>query len=217
MHTRTKLILAALAAAIALGALVAAATATRLAVSNQLVRITWNETRPLTFEGGASFGAVRCLLTMEGTFHSRTVVKSPEALIGFVTSATISTCTGGSARALQATLPWHIFYGSFSGTLPRITEINVILVGTSFTVQSNLNGQECLYGATAGGPMKGAIVRNTTTGAAESLAPNENAGFPITSGNTSFANCPTVGFFKGSSATLTVQLSTTKVTVSLVA
>jgi hypothetical protein len=217
MHTRTKLILAALAAAIALGALVAAATATRLAVSNQLVRITWSEARPLVFEGGSSFGAVRCLLTMEGTFHSRTVAKSPEALIGFVTSATISTCTGGSARALQASLPWHIFYESFSGTLPRITEINVILVGDAFVVHGNLNGQECLYSATAASPFKGAVVRNTTTGVAENLRPNESVGFAITSGNTSFLNCPTVGFFNGASATLTVQLSTTKVTVSLVA
>jgi hypothetical protein len=219
MRNRSKLILAALTAALALGALVSAATATRLAISNQLFRVTWTG---LIFEGGSGSGQVRCPVTMEGTFHSRTIVKNTESLIGFVTSATIRepSCTGGLLTVLQASLPWHIWYDGFSGRLPNIREIHLRMLRAAFKMHSNLNGQECLYTATAASPMKGWINLNTTTGLVESLRPNEepNAGIPITSGNTGFLQCPTAGFLVGRSDTIGVQGNTaTKITVTLVA
>jgi hypothetical protein len=217
MRNRSKLILAALTAALALGALVSAATATRLAVSNQLFRVTW---KSLSFNGGSSFGQVLCPVTIEGTFHSRTIVKSVGALIGFVTSATVasSSCTGGSARVLQESLPWHVLYTGFEGTLPKIATLFVSMLGGKFQVHSNLNLQNCLYEATAANPMKGAINRNTSSGAAESLRPNENEPIPISSGNTEPFKCPPNGFLEGTSNTMGVQGNTsTKITVTLVA
>jgi hypothetical protein len=216
MQGRLRLAFLALMATLALGALVETATATRLAASNQLARLTWTG---LTFSGGSSFGEGRCPLTLEGTFHSRTIVKNTESLIGFITSATVgSPCTGGTASILQASLPWHVWYDGFSGTLPRITEIRLRMLGVAFKVHSNLNGQECLYTATAANPFKGSVNRNTSTGVAESIRPNENAGIPITSGATGFAQCPTSGFVRGVSNTVGVQGNTaTKITVTLVA
>jgi hypothetical protein len=216
MRNRSKLILAALTAALALGALVSAATATRIAVSNQLFRVTWTG---LSFNGGSSFGEVRCPVTIEGTFHSRTIVKNTSSLIGFVTSAAVgSPCTGGTATILQGSLPWHIWYNGFTGRLPDITGIQLRMLSAAFKVKSNLNGQECLYTAEAASPMKGSVNRTTSTGVAESLRPDETAGIAITSGATGFAQCPTSGFLRGASNTIGVQGNTaTKITVTLVA
>jgi hypothetical protein len=219
MRHRSKLMLAALAAALALGAIVTAATATRLAISNQLFRATWTEGVPLVIEGGAGLGTIRCPVTMEGTFHSRTVVKNTAALIGFITSATVfeSSCTGGLLNPLQASLPWHVFYDGFSGTLPRITAIDVRVVGAAAIVHNNF-GVSCLFTSTAASPLKASLNRNTTTGVLESLTPNEAAEIPVTSGNLGFNGCPASVMLRGRSATLGIQRNTaTRITVTLVA
>lgn len=73
-------------------------------------------------------------------------------LVGYITAAEIPTgdCTGGTATFLTETLPWHIQYRSFSGTLPAITRKRIHFVG--WRVQINLGGITCLVGTTQSAP-----------------------------------------------------------------
>lgn len=210
MRNRSKLLLAALTAALMLGALLSTASATRIATSNQNFTATWAKLR---FIGGL-FGNVECAVTIEGSFHSRTITKMLELLVGYVTRATVAEtrCTGGSARALASTLPWHIRYNGFSGTLPNITQIHLRIVGAGFLVQ--VGGVPCLYLSSANSPMRGWVNRSTTTGEATSIRVDETAAIPKSSGS---GICPGTGRLEGITNSLTLQGNTTKITVTLVA
>jgi hypothetical protein len=215
----SKLLLTALGAAAVLGALVSAASANRIALSNQTFRATWT----WEFVEPIGFIALRCPVTIEGSFHSRTMSKVLEQLIGYVTQATLAEtrCTGGSARILTETLPWHIRYNGFGGTLPAITRINIRIVGLAFLMQLPLpeGMQRCLYKSTAASPFKGVVNRNTTTGEATTLTP-ETARIPLFSEALNEFTTPvcfaTIGL-RSSTTSFTVQNSTTKITVTLVA
>jgi hypothetical protein len=221
MRHRSKLLLAGLTAALAFGAFVSASSANRLGLkggtsNGQQFRATWNK---LKFEG---FATVECHVTIEGSFHSRTISKVLEALVGYVSRVTVdeTRCTNGSARALTETLPWHIRYGGFTGTLPIITGILLRLVGGRFLVQvAGLINAKCLYTSSAASPMKGIVNRNTATGAGEgeatSLRVEEPAAIPFTSGTSSFA-CGASGRLEGTTTGLTEGATTTKITVTLV-
>jgi hypothetical protein len=216
MLNRSKLVLVALSATVVLGALVSSASANRLALSNQTFRATWTN---LEFVTTAFTAPVRCHVTIEGSFHSRTLAKVTEALVGYATAANLTLpCTGGTARLLTETLPWHIRYDSFAGTLPNITSIKLRLVGASFLVQApEPFGRiaACLYRSTAASPMKGTVTLER--GVATSLTP-EAAGIPLqTRLPESQIECPNPGRLGASTSTLTVQGSTTKITVTLVA
>jgi hypothetical protein len=212
MRNRSKLVLAALTAAVALGALVGAASANRLALSSQTDRATWSA---MTFEGFGEFGTVICRVTIEGSFHSRTISKVAEALIGYNNRASVeeAACTGGRARINAESLPWHVRYEGFTGTLPNITAINERLVGSEFTVVSSI-GITCRYKSTAASPFRGTINRTTSTGVAERIRIDEAARIPLSSGN---GFCPNPGVVKGTSNAVTVAGGTTAVTITLVA
>ena len=136
MHTRSKLLLAALTSALLLAALVGSASANRLAQNEANFRVTYS---PLSFI--PSFGStVRCPVTLEGSFHSRTITKTAGSLVGYVNRAIVGTCEAGRARVNSETLPWHIQYASFTGTLPNITAINQNLIRPSFEVQGEIFG-----------------------------------------------------------------------------
>ena len=52
---------------------------------------------------------------------------------------------------LTATLPWHVRYTSFAGTLPNISRINTTVSGMNFNIREPTFGVECLAAnATAG-------------------------------------------------------------------
>jgi hypothetical protein len=127
-------------------------------------------------------GTIECHVTMEGSFHSRTISKVLEALIGYITRATVDStnCTGGSARSLTETLPWHIRYGGFTGTLPTITSVNTRLIGFNYLIQ--VGGTACLFSSTASSPMKQIVNRNSATGVASSLRWEEPSAIPFSSG-----------------------------------
>ena len=207
MKNRTKLLLAALTAAITLGALVGTTSANRIALSNNTFRATWSRIR---FIG---FASIECQVTMEGSFHSRTLAKVAEGLIGYVTRATVAegACTGGSVRVLAATLPWHIRFESFSGTLPNITVAWKRIVGAAFQV--SFGSSACLIASTAASPLKGGA--NISGGVVENLRINESASIPISSGNAIV--CGNSGRIEGTTNSLTVLGSTSKITVTLVA
>src|SRR5215213_7620345 len=153
MRTRSKLILAGLTAAILLSFAVGSASANRLSISTRNVRVVWSN---LQLEGGGS--RIICPVTLEGSFHSSTITKTAGLLIGHISRASVigSTppCTGGHATVLRETLPWHVTYESFAGTLPRPSRINIQLIGASFQVDQPTT---CLARTTTTSPAKGSV------------------------------------------------------------
>jgi hypothetical protein len=97
-------------------------------------------------------------MTLEGSFHSRTMTKTAGALVGYITRATIKRpCTGGTVWAhngetnevlggtVSNTLPWHVRYNSFTGTLPNITAIAYELINVGYVVREGAFGVLCEY------------------------------------------------------------------------
>lgn len=124
-----KLLLAAATAAALLGVLTSAAPARNLSTSSQTLRAAWSE---VTFE--MPFGRTTCQVTLEGSLHARTFAKVVGSLVGYVTSARLGTCSSGSATILRETLPWHVQYESFSGTLPNISRVTFTVNNVSIAV-----------------------------------------------------------------------------------
>jgi hypothetical protein len=184
MSKRAKFMLAAAVAAAVLGAIVSTTSANRIAISEQTFRATWSRIR---FIG---FAMIDCHLTIEGSFHSRTGSKIAENLVGYITRSMLAEtqCTGGSARILAETLPFHIRYGGFEGTLPTITGFTLKIIGSKFLVQvAGIAPAKCLYTSSATSPLKDVVKRNTATGVAESIRVEEPTQIPFTSGTALFA------------------------------
>lgn len=125
MRTSLKLGVAALAATLLLSAAVGSASAGKLSINNQNLRITFSR-----LEFSASEFTIRCSVTVEGSFHTRTMAKVVGSLVGAITKSTVKqeTCTGGSAASFNGieryngtttpnTLPWHLTYEGFTGEL----------------------------------------------------------------------------------------------------
>ncbi len=207
---QTKLLLTALAATGVLAVLVGSASATRLAASSQTTRGAWSA---LVFEAPSSGVRVICPMTFEGTLHSRTITKTAESLIGYITRVIVgeSRCTGGRVRILPESLPWHSRYGSFAGALPNITSITKRIVGAAWLLLINVLGTEisCLYRSTAAQPVTGTLTRE-----AGGLLTTDRLGGEITSSTGGI--CPR-GALSGTSTSLTVLGGTERIRVTLVA
>jgi hypothetical protein len=175
MRKYTKLALLSITAMLLMAVAVSSASAGRLSTSNQNIRVTW---RRLEFRAGES-ALARCAVTLEGSFHSRTITKTTNALLGYVTRAIVGPCSAGAATVLTATLPWHITYQSFAGTLPNITRVRILLVNASFLIEQF--GFRCLARTTAASPASGEIALGAG-GRAEGLKPDERVEIPTTSG-----------------------------------
>jgi len=135
------------ATVIALMALsVSTAPARNMSVSNQSFRVTFND---LEFTAGEIRND--CRVTLEGSLHSRTMPKVEGTLIGYITRVQTGQCTVGTT-ILTETLPWHISYLSFSGTLPEITTI-IIRARNNYRVLTCLEAIDILA----------KLIRNTTT------------------------------------------------------
>jgi len=154
MRAHLKLGLATLAATIALSTLVSTASAGRLSISEQNIRAVWSA---LEFE--ASGITIRCSITVEGTFHYRSIIKVERSLIGYVTRGIVRRpCTGGTSWAYNGTetnevlggtfansLPWHNTYEGFSGTLPSIQSVSMSIDGFRFRIRDPVFGLLCDY------------------------------------------------------------------------
>lgn len=190
MLIRSKLLLAALAAALMLAASVNAASANRLVRNEGAFRVTFS---PLSFV--PSFGStVRCPVTLTGSYHSRTITKTAGSLIGYVNSVTVGTCEAGTARARTETLPWHLQYASFAGTLPNITATTENLIRGSYEVQGEIFGIRvtCRYTV----PSQAAISNRESRGTVTSMS----LGSESTSSET--GGCPS-GRFSGTGSVKT--------------
>jgi hypothetical protein len=218
MTTRSKLLLAALTATMVM-ALTVSASARRLEVSSQQFLAMWTS---LTFENTTGTSAVSCPVELEGTFHSKTLSKVSGQLIGHITRATIANettgaeppCTGGTATVLTETLPWHIRYQSFAGTLPNIERITIQLIGASFRIRPN--ELTCLAATTATAPARGIITREVG-GNATSIRADELSTIPVSG---SFCGLGGNGRFKGTGEVFQqapgLGLTTTRIRVTLV-
>jgi len=133
-----KLLLAAVAAAVLLGAFVSSASAGRLSVSEQRNQALFARLR---FSGG--FGEVSCEVLVSGSFHGRTGTKTVNSLSGYITEATILRCATGGATINQASLPWHRRFRSFSGTLPNITATSDTITGAEWSIREPVFGVTC--------------------------------------------------------------------------
>jgi hypothetical protein len=143
-----KMLFAALSAAALLGTMAGSATARNFSVLEASSTATFPR---VEFAGG--FGTVRCNLTLGARLHSRTFAKVLESLAGLITAATVGGCEAGSATILRETLPWHMRYNGFSGTLPEISSIATNVIGFSFRIREPF-GVEFLGTSTASNPWK---------------------------------------------------------------
>jgi hypothetical protein len=207
MRTRSKLILAGLAATLLMSLAVSAASASRLSISNKNFRVTWTE---LIFTGPAGEGFVTCPATMEGSFHSATIRKVEGALIGHISRASVASasCRGGSATFNQASLPWHVTYLGFIGSLPKIELIILLLQGVNFTVE--VSGIRCGYGRPEDNARGNANVE--AGGAITSFRPDPSIRLNRLSGGFS---CPEQGGLAGPGM-VTLLGNTTKITIRLI-
>ena len=206
MRTSAKLGLTALMAALLLASAISTASASRLSVSNQNIRVTWSS---LEFQGLVT---VRCRVTLEGSFHSRTIVKVARTLIGAITRADVdeANCTNGIGRPRNETLPWHITYEGFTGTLPNIATVLVLL--------SRLRFNLIVPGACTGdyGIATDNITGRATLNASREITELE----PVTGRNRANLHsgtpfCPGSGTF-ASRGTVTLLGTTTRIRVTLI-
>jgi len=210
MMKKSKLWFALLCATVVLGALAGTASARifSLVNTNTGIRATWSA---MDFASPSAGVTVRCPVTLEGSLHSRTIAKVANSLIGYITRAIVAgtrpPCSGGTARVLTETLPWHVTYQGFAGTLPRITSIRTTVVRPAFQVtapffgfevtctyrQNNVNGT---FNVEAAGVLTTAQVEGTNL-AAEGFGCSE-------------------GTLSGTSTTLTLLGTTSRLTVRLI-
>jgi len=189
MRNRIHVALAAVLGALTLAVAAHAASARNLSYSNQTYRIIWTS---LTFsESGGNF-PISCPVTLEGSFHSRTFAKVLNLLSGYITRAVVNNaaCTEGQATILSESLPWHVNYQGFSGTLPVIIGVRYYLIGAAFQVEPGL-GVSCLARSSTTFPAAGDAAREAG-GNITSLTPDPELAIPVTG-----TNCPSAGVFSG--------------------
>jgi hypothetical protein len=211
MQTRTRLLCAALAATMLLSFAVNA-QGRRLSSSESRFYIIWTSLE-LTAAGGIV--RVLCPVTLLGSYHSRTISKVSGQLIGFINHAEINgpACTGGHSTILRETLPWHVQYNSFAGTLPTITSVRQQIVGARFLIESNLSpGGVCTSTTTQSEPGFGRIAIGASGEAREVTAEGEilstGATCPISGerGRFSGVSRPVVGGSESSTTRIIVRL-----------
>ena len=204
-HKHSRALTTALAAALLLAAATNTATARSLSISNQNVRGTWAS---LEFNSSV---VVRCRVTLEGSFHTRTVAKVARTLVGAVTRATVdeANCTNGNGRPRNETLPWHITYEGFTGTLPNISGVFLLLSRFRFTL--TVPGLCTADYGTATDNITGRV--NLSGGEITSLEPVAGRNTATLHSGTAF--CPGSGRFAGS-GTVTLLGTTTRIRVTLI-
>ncbi len=210
MRYHARMSLGVIGAVFVLAVAISTASATRLAFSSETFRVTWAR---LVFSG--TFGVtISCPVTLEGTMHSRTIVKTAGNLVGYVTRAIVgeAQCTGGRARMLTETLPWHTQYVSFEGGLPNITAINVRIIRFSTQLCATVLGSTvcCLYQSSASEPVNFRLNRE-----AAGVLTSVTAGGRIVKFPGSNPICEDINL-SGTSAPPTVLGNTTRITVTLV-
>jgi hypothetical protein len=121
-----------------LGALVSSASARNLERSSLTIRALWTV---WNFRGG--FGIFTCEVLITGSYHTRTITKTVNSLIGYITEARFLRCASGGATINTASLPWHRRYRGFTGTLPNISSLSETVTGMEWTLREPTFGITC--------------------------------------------------------------------------
>jgi len=166
---------------------------------------------------------VRCPVTLDGSFHTRTIQKIERSLIGYVTLAIVhqAACTSGRGAAFNGsetyngtttpqTLPWHVTYESFRGSLPAIESLRSLLSRMRFglTVPGICTGQ---YG-TATDNLSGDI--SLSSGVAVTTTPTATRNI-VSLSRTDGGICPARGTMENV-ANVTQLSSSARITVRLI-
>ena len=130
-----KVMLVGLGSALVLAGLVATASASWLSSSESAAIVGWSRV-----DIAGTFGTVECTLVLENVLHGRIFTKTAGRLIGYVEYANASSCSRGGATVLRETLPWHLRFGSFTGTLPNISSISLQVSGIAFRIREPVFG-----------------------------------------------------------------------------
>jgi len=209
MRTSAKLSLTALIAALLLSAAISTAGARSLSVSSQTIRAVWSR---LEFNEEGIGLSVRCQLTLEGSFHSRTITKVRGALIGAITRVDVFTerCTGGWLKG-KPPFPWHITYESFTGALPAITSVRLLLARFRYLLISP-GLATCEYGTATDNVVYSAAM---TSGEITSLSPVAGSNLPHKTEPSTFF-CTNAGALVGPEGVVTALNSTAKLRVTLI-
>lgn len=221
MRRRTTVLWASLSLGLLL-TLHGTAAAQRLEISTRDIRATYPDLRVISGVNGEGPSAI-CPVTLEGSLHTRTIVKTAELLVGYVTRAILNRAACflsglSGAFILNGTeltpnsLPWHMRYESFSGTLPRVTAINLRIISLSFLVVTSLLSLSCLYRSTVAEPARVSANVDTSSGQITSLRFDLNANIPRSAGP---GACLTVAHVSGDSS-VSVLNSTALIFVRLI-
>jgi hypothetical protein len=195
-------LIAVVSAAILLAALVSTASARSFSSTSQTLRSTFSR---VIFE--LPFGSTPCQVTLEGSLHSRTIAKVVGSLIGYITRAELGPCSSGSYTILRETLPWHLQYRGFTGTLPNISSISASIIGWSWRVREP-GFVTCLWRSTATEP----AILTFSREAAGALTGSEIGG-AIRTGPECFE---AIGTYTSDIGPVTVLNSATRITVTLI-
>jgi hypothetical protein len=207
MRVLNRLLLAALVATPVVALAAVGATANRLEISN-FERGFNIKSGSIKFMVGEK--TVDCEERLIGTFHSRTMPKTEGLLIGYINMPSIiNLCTGGTAVFLTETLPWHVRYASFSGTLPKITQLTLQIVGLRVLIRPTL-GVSCLATTTTTNPLTVFAIMSATEAIIESIRFNEAVGIPLTG-----MGCPGEGRI-GGEGVITVPAELASIQVRLI-
>ncbi len=207
MRTRTRLGIAASLIALLLALSSMAASANRLSISSVRDRATWASFE-LTTSG---FGTFKCEVIPMITFHRGTFTKTAGALVGTVLEVMIRNCTTAQIVAIGESLPWHVVFVNFTGTLPNITSVKFEIVGMGLEFESS--GTRCRLRTTTERPAN--VIFNVETGGRLSgIRLDETAAIPLEGGFL----CTLAGEARlsGTSGPVTVAGSTTNVNIRLI-
>jgi hypothetical protein len=196
MRSSSRIALVAMAATLVLASAAATVSAGRINVSETGFLFSWPTTAPLTFRSEAETFRAVCAFRIKGNFHSTTIAKTPNSLVGTITESRNSSCTAEDRRAwilngvekrtpeetpFPSSLNWHLTYQSFSGTLPSIVSVRFGI--TRFSVLIEELFESCLYQSTVARPflfdavLIGSQIRGATAVAAQKISVTEGAGF----------------------------------------
>jgi hypothetical protein len=208
MVIRSRLLLVSVMTAAVLLVAVGSASARRLQLSTHLFLAIWTSLE-FVIEGSSP---ILCPVTLEGSFHSRTLSKVSGQLIGYITKAKVqAVCTNGNASVLSETLPWHVRYSSFIGALPSITGVALQMVGMSMSIEEALGS--CLWRTTASAPFS--AILQLENGVARTLRADETGLIPLNeAGICEFFNLNLR--YRGTAEAFVQGSTSTRITVRLV-
>lgn len=228
MGRRSKLILASLLTTLCLAVVVSDASAHRFEIHEQNFFMTWPAAEQLRFINN-EYIAIECEVLLGGIFHSRIFSKVSGSLIGEIHVTQKEPCTTRPGERfglmwildqverqegveLPESLPWHIRYDSFTGTLPAIVTMKWQLIGASFLLQG-VFGIRCLFKSTAERPLF-LIAELKANGEIERVRVDETKPIPK---KPEFELCPATVTLRGRALIYNTTMGGENLTVRLVA